>query len=287
VSGLSGNFSSKDICRLCHTQFGDLQDISGVPTAAPWTREEYDNEVENIPFSEFGVSKRCPFNTLKSFHCINGFPMDPLHDFLEKAAACDGASILMSLVDEGKITTDGYNNKLENVSMEGYEHCDRPKVVKSSCKKLPGKALAVAAHIRLMPYVLWQMGLENWLEDSECKEVLNLLLLLHRINEFIQADAISIVDIEDFEILWISYLDCRRLCKEKYKHFVNLTPKYHFIEHYATQMKNFGPLNCVWTARGEGKHRVFVNMVESAKNFVNLPKTLAIKHQKRLAYRYW
>jgi hypothetical protein len=44
-------------------------------------------------------------------------------------------------------------------------------------------------------------------------------------------------------------------------------------------------LNGVWTARPEGKHRVFVNFSESAKNFINLPKTLARKNQSQLASR--
>ena len=50
-------------------------------------------------------------------------------------------------------------------------------------------------------------------------------------------------------------------------------------------MEAFGPLSATWTARYESKHRDFKNFSESAKNFKNLLKTLAVKNQKKLASR--
>lgn len=157
--------------------------------------------------------------------------------------------------------------------------------MKARCEKLPGTALIVALHIRLMPYVLWRMGADAWFDETDESGLLRLLLLLHKINEFIQADSINLADINNFEDLLVFYFELRKECADKYSSFQRITPKYHYLEHYPHQMKNFGPLNSFWTARAEAKHRVFVNFAESAKNFVNLPKTLAVKHQKLLASR--
>jgi len=51
-------------------------------------------------------------------------------------------------------------------------------------------------------------------------------------------------------------------------------------------MKDYGPLPICTTARSEGKHREFMNDAVRGKNFINLPSTLAVKSQKRLANRY-
>jgi hypothetical protein len=161
-----------------------LQDITGVPNKQPWTREEYDQVVDKLPASEFGVKHVCPFNTLQSFHCIGQFPLDALHDFLEKEAAFDGAAIILALVNEEKINIKDYNRELGGVELQSYESGDRPPPLKGSSKKLPGKALAIALHVRLMPYILWKLGLQAWMEDH--KDLINLLLLLHRQNEYMQ-----------------------------------------------------------------------------------------------------
>ncbi len=48
VGGFSQCFSSLDVCRVCHQQYNELQEISGIAKAAPWTREEYDAAVEDM-----------------------------------------------------------------------------------------------------------------------------------------------------------------------------------------------------------------------------------------------
>jgi hypothetical protein len=203
-----------------------------------------------------------------------------MHDFLEKVASCDGAAILSAFISEGKFTLEEYNRQLMDLRLAGYENSDRPSCVPARCEKLPGKALSVALHIRMMPYLLFRLGMEY--EESD---LLNLLLLIHKINEYLQADTVNLSDTESFEDLLVVFFEKRKICSEKYSCFKKMTPKYHFLEHYKEQMERFGPLNSYWTARAEGKHRIFVNFAESAKNFINITKTLVVKHQKLLCTR--
>lgn len=211
-------------------QYKELPDITGIPTSAKWTREEFDEGVKSDPPEKFGLRHDCIFNCLRSFHCIGGqMPHDPMHDFHEKTAPCDGAGILMALINAGKFTAEEYNRQLSDLSLSGYESSDRPSVVKYPCKRLPGKALSIALHIRLMPYVLWRMGLATWMqEDEDMKDLFSLLINLHRQNEFIQAETISVTDPEHYEELRVSYLETRKRCQEKFGTFSKLTPKDHF-----------------------------------------------------------
>lgn len=102
-----------------------------MPTASPWTREDYDLAVQSLPEStgKFGVQSACVFNSLQSFHCIGQFPVDGLHDFLEKTGPCDSAAILFSLIGEGKFTLRQYNEMLYDIRLQGYENSDRPPQV--------------------------------------------------------------------------------------------------------------------------------------------------------------
>ena len=46
VGGFSTNFSHGYVCRICHQLYSDLPDITGIPKASYWTKEEYDNSVK-------------------------------------------------------------------------------------------------------------------------------------------------------------------------------------------------------------------------------------------------
>ena len=63
-----------------------------------------------------------------------------------------------------------------------------------------------------------------------------------------------------------------------------LRPKHHYLEHYPHLIKVFGPLVDVWTMRYEGKHKFFKRVIREAQNFMNVPLTLAQRHQSMMAY---
>ena len=46
----------------------------------------------------------------------------------------------------------------------------------------------------------------------------------------------------------------------------------------------FGPLRQHWTMRFEAKHSYFKKITQSVGNFINLPYTLAMRHQKLQCY---
>jgi hypothetical protein len=267
----------------------------GIPEAEERTPEDYDlvcdrmeaDETENPGSKErkktnsLGVKERCIFNSLRSFHCIGQMPFDVMHDWLEKVAPVDCQSVLLAFQIAGIMSLEAYNVALSNLRLEAYEVGDRPLPVKAEAEKLAGKALSVALHVRLMPDIICSIAEP----DEEC-ELVQFLVTLHTINEFMMADCFSPSDAYSFQSLTIRYFSLRQLCSEKYPGvFTKLVPKHHYIEHYAQQMLAFGPFTSVWTARYEARHRDFVNWCESSKNFVNVLKTLCIKNQKKLASR--
>jgi hypothetical protein len=233
VGGFSACFSSKDICRVCHLQYDELATLTGIPSASPWTREEYD---EACGTGQYGVNSECLLNKLKAFHCVGQMPLDPMHDFMEKIGACDALFVLKTLITQGLFTLTAYNSVLKNTKLEGYESSDRPPAVKESCTKLPGKAMAVSLHIKLMPFIVWQlMG-----GSVEMTDVLDLLVLLHRINEFLLADKFHLGDIDSFQELLVDYFAKRNLCEEQFPFVLASTPKWHFLGMVVACLANYG-----------------------------------------------
>lgn len=229
IGGFSQSFSSGDICRVCHLQYKDLTTISGIPKADPWTHEEYDTAVEDIqPGSrgQFGVGAPCMFNELQAFHCVGQLPLDIMHDFMEKVAAYDGMSILKALISSGLFTFERYNSVLNDVKLGDYEAADRPLLVNSKSQRIPGKAMAVGQHLRLMPFFVWRVQ-GGIVEESELTD---LLVLLVKIQEYLMADKLRSTDVDDFQDLVVEFFANRKICEETYPSlFIKLTPKYHYL----------------------------------------------------------
>jgi hypothetical protein len=229
VGGFSQCFSSADICRVCHLQHKDLTSLSGIPKGDPWTQQDYDAAVTNIQaglHGEFGLNTGCLFNELNAFHCVGQMPLDIMHDFMERVAAFDGMSILKALSSTGLFTFEGYNSILNDVKLKGYEAADRPLLVNSKNKRIPGKAMAVGQQLRLMPFLIWRL-LEEKVPESD---LIDLLVLLARIQEFIMADKISSLDVDNFRDVIVEFFAKRKLCEEELPGvFIKLTPKYHYL----------------------------------------------------------
>lgn len=270
------------MCRKCIIRREDLIDIHGIPKKPEWTEEVYDDICDKLEKGDrtdsYGLRERCLLNELEAFHAVNQMPFDCLHDFFERVAQFDGQSIIMAFVKSRAFSLQSYNEALKAVNISSCEA--KPMPVMPKAKKLAGKAMSIVAHVRVMPVAISMIGnLEN-----VDKDVVALLCLLHKLNEFMQMEVVAPCDAASLQELLVEFFSKRRDCVRTYGTlFGNITSKYHFLEHYAEQLHTFGPFKRVWTGRMESKHRDFVNYLESSKNFINVPQTLAVKHQKRLA----
>jgi hypothetical protein len=61
-------------------------------------------------------------------------------------------------------------------------------------------------------------------------------------------------------------------------------PKHHFVSHYADMTYRFGPLVQYNTLRFESKHAFFKHIIHDCKNFKNVTKMLAMRHQLLQCY---
>jgi hypothetical protein len=152
----------------------------------------------------------------------------------------------------------------------GQDSRDKPGKV-SEGKTVGGHAVQNWCLLRLLPVMIH--------DTFDVLDEVWQLLLLREITELICAPRISVIQICYLNRLILLYIEDRlRLFPT-----VPLRPKHHYLLHYPGLIMNFGPLIRVWTARMESKHTVFKRYACSAKNFINITKSLSDFHQLNLA----
>ena len=178
--------------------------------------------VENM----WGVKSLCPLNELDSFHCIEGFPFDLLHDLMEGVIAEDLLAIIRALAADGWFSIEEYNNMLDKFGWYSYEANDKPKSVPllRSVSKLRGNAVSHWLHIRYFPMII-KKHIRN-----PSNSVLSLALKLNEITERITATSFYDYEADILGEDIVDYLDARKKLRLEYQDiFKRPKPKHHYM----------------------------------------------------------
>ena len=186
---------------------------------------EEDDDIEE-EIDNRGVKSKCPLNVLQSFHCVDGFPADLLHDHFEGVVPEDLLSVIRTLSSKGWFSLEGYNSKLKSFGWTSYETNDKPLGVPTTSKvaKLKGKACSQWVHIRN-----WPLLMRSFVGDRN-DPVLALGLKLHEITERLTANEFQHYEIQLLKEAVLEYLDMRKEVRLEYPQFFKRPkPKHHFI----------------------------------------------------------
>ncbi|KAF4520208.1 hypothetical protein B566_EDAN003921, partial [Ephemera danica] len=123
--------------------------------------------------------------------------------------------------------------------------------------------------LRLLPFIL-----KNCIGNHE-DPVWQNILILRRVAEFACANYITLDQLPVFDALSIQYVVNRQILFPS----VPLRPKHHYLIHYSDLTMKLGPLIRLWTMRFESKHGFFKWLVAKLKNFINITKSLSVRHQ--------
>jgi len=273
--GYLESFSANKLCRFCEVDKLEIQHTFTEPNFKLRTKDSYDNAVKRIKdasynASETGIKKSFILNDLKFFHCTEQTVPDCMHDVCEGVAPYEVQLVLQSLVDKKFVTQELINLRLLDFDYSLSDQNSKPPEINLANVRL--QAAECWCLLRNLPLMI---GSEVPREDPHWQ----LLIYLLR--------CISIIFAPQVTESLADYLSC--LVEEHHDHFKSvypmksLLPKHHFMIHYATQLKRFGPLVNYWCMRFEGKHRFGKEVSSGCRNFKNICKTIAIRNQKRLA----
>ena len=257
---------------------GESEDDSDANSHYSSSDEVDDDRDGNI---NHGLKSKCVFNQLKAFHCVTSMPPDCLHDLFEGVVAQDLLAIIRILQNKKWYTLAEYNDVLKRFPVSSQEASNKPQMVpvSTSTKKLNGKAVSIWCHLRFFLPMLHQ----NLLIQDPDDDILKLAVLLTEVTQRITAEKFEFYEVNILEEKVMEYLDFRQVLLEEYPSLGTPKPKHHFLCHYGTYIRKFGPPLGFWTGRYESKHRVAKTIAVSSKNFRNISLTVATRQQLRMA----
>lgn len=268
--GFVESFSANHPCRTCSIAREDAQSATTEDVSLLRTKETYEEDLQ--------VDERDSIlNQLKSFHVIDNYAFDIMHDLLEGVCLIEVKLTLQALINQELITLDEFNIRLTSFNYGHTEFTNKPCIVTQASLNRPlsatgQKAIQSYFLVRYFPILVG----DRVPADNE-----NLLLIkmLLACMDVIFAPSVSL-DETDF---------LARLIDEHHQHFLtlfperHLLPKHHHMVHYPAAMRAIGPLINFSSLRFEGKHGYFKQIAQITRNFKNIPKTMARRHQMTLS----
>lgn len=283
LAGLQESFTVEHPCRFCLAKRSEIQE-KGVHLGAfePRSKQEHDRQVAAVLndarlVKHYGVKDGCVLSErLEHFHTVGGFPPDVMHDLMEGIIPVEMSLCINDLVLRKLISLESLNHAIKEFPYKFSDKVDQPQVIPAtfaSRGSIGGNAHENWALIRLLPLLIG-------FDIPENDKTWEILLLLKDILEM----SVAFKFTEDsLDFLNAKIPEHRHLLLTVFPHFT-LRPKHHYIEHYPQLIRIYGPLRDVWTMRFEGKHKLFKQVIRSTKNFKNVTQTLAIRHQRLMAY---
>lgn len=287
LGGFVTNFSgSQHICRFCTMTGQALRESThSIASASAVARsvESYNQAVKHPREFEKqavdGVKFDSIFNSLRTFHVCNpGLPPCIAHDIFEGIIVYDLPLMLRYFVRQKKqLCISSLNKRIQCFKYLGSDLLAKPPALNASLDRLCGSASQNWCLLRFLPLLISCQATAHDIFDDE---VYKLLLLLREVVEYVVAPNISYGQIAHMKILVDDYLERRQSLFAD----VPLRPKHHYLSHYPGLTLKFGPLVRFWTLRFESKHQFFKRCVRSSRNFINVSRMLAFRHQLLQAY---
>ena len=222
----------------------------------------------------FGVRTTSLLSDLQYFHVTDNYAVDIMHDILEGVGQFELKLLFEYLSANNILSQTDICNRIYSFNYGFLERKNRPTRInmEQNGNSIGLNAIQTFCLIRNVPLIFGDVvseGDDHW----------RLLLLLLQIINIIFSPVITYGMTIFLKHLIIEH---HNLFKEVYPHR-RLIPKHHFMIHYPRAIRKIGPIIHVWTMRFEAKHRFFKNTI---KNFKNLTKSLAKKHQMAVAYHW-
>lgn len=232
--------------------------------------------------SNYGINRRSPFDRLGYFDSTRCFMHDLMHVVPEGVLNdCSGLLLQNLILDPAiKLNLVEVNRKISTLK-SGREFTVPPQIRLNEVlelKKLSFSSSEMMSLSMCLPIVLADyVSIDN-------PHFANYLLLLEIISSL---QCYSFQD-KDLVLLATNIEMHNRNHVLLYPKNVDsagkaITPKFHTLLHFASQIRLFGPPRCWWCFRYESKNARFKKVMRRNCNFRNVPYTFATNHQKLMS----
>lgn len=274
ILGFVESFIANYCCRICSVSKDRMQslyyeDVDLIRNSDTYERDSVENDV-----SKTGIKEKCCWLKLKGFDLFNNVAVDLMHDYLEGCCSYIMHFVIKHFLDIKVIKLNLLISRIKNFDYgpDGSASPVNAVLLEGSKIKIKTSASEMKNLVRYFTLIIGEFIMEDdevWLLYLTLRQILD-NLLRHRYYECNIRELASLI-----EELLDSY---SKITKDSIK------PKFHFMTHYPSFIKKFGPLTQVWTMRHESKHRVSKIAARSVATRINICKTVAVRNQLTLNY---
>lgn len=277
--GFPACFVSSHYCRYCMRSKDDCQTLCSDDGHYKRTKNDYAKQIkivelsEKVDFNETkGVKMYCKLNDLDYFHILDNPTVDPMHDLLEGCIPFLLKKTFTRCIEKRIFSESDLNWMIQFHKYGRLDRCNVPSSLELNKRSLGQNASQILCLFRNLPFIL-----SEYSEHDEIKAIWHSVTSLLRITEIALA---QIVTENELSILKDEVMIHLKSIISTFKE--HLRPKHHFLLHYDAIIRVMGPIIALSMMRFEAKHQQLKKMVGDNKNFRNINKTLANKHQKML-----
>lgn len=271
--GLAQGFQANYFCRFCVCHKNECKVLTKEVPEKLRDIDSYNEictriiEEENLDLTETkGVREYCKLNDLKNFHIFSNYSVDPMHDLLEGVAPFTLSCIFEYCFKNKVFNLSQLQNMIQFYNYGFLNKRNIPSKIRIDSKNLGQNATQLYCLITHIPFILFSY-------KNQLKNIWNLVESLFHILEIVFSEEISKSDLIRLE------LEIERHTKIVLNNDKVLIPKHHFMLHYPRVIRVMGPTVFTSAMRLEAKHQELKSVAQKTKNFINLNKTIAEKHQ--------
>lgn len=274
--GFSGGFNANFYCRMCTSKRQECQTMVRENPATLRTKNEYDAIISllqsdappNLTRSK-GIKSPCILNTLDNFHILSNISVDLMHDVFEGTVGFLLEQVFNYLVRNKIASIDELQNLVHCFQYGRLSSNNTPSKIILEKKNVGQNASQARCLMMHLPFILFKY-------KSQLESVWLVVETKLQIIQILMSDEINETDLDRLTNLITTHLNCSQAIFGQM-----LKPKHHFLLHYPSVIRAMGPVIHFWAMRMEAKHQYFKRIAYRTKNFVNIKKTLAEKHQEK------
>lgn len=277
---LAEGFRAKYYCRICTMSIDECQQMTKDNLQKYRNETHYKQMIEIVSNSEkidlkntLGVKRYCALNDLSHYHIFSNFCVDTMHDLYEGVVSFLLENVFQFLIQKKVFKEDNLKTMVKFYQYPKKFRRNKPSFLNFTKHNMGQNATQMKCLFLNIPFIL-----KKFEQNTELRKIWPCVTFLLRVVQIVETQTIDNILIIELKECISSHLD---LLMEIFK--VHLLPKHHFLIHYVYIICLMGPLYSTSMFRFEAKHQYFKSLARNTKKFLNINKTLAVKHQLQSA----
>lgn len=278
--GLVESFQAFFYCRICELPKEKCESFTKEDPKLIRNKKSYMEQLaiveasEKVNYSQTkGVKWFCVLNELKYFHFTENISVDPMHDLNEGVIPFLMKNLFARCIERKIFTRKKLSQLIRFYDFGSSNIKNKPSQLELEKKNLGQNASQSLCLFLHLPFIL-----SKYKSDYNLVDMWICVRSLLRICQTIYSSEITEFHLEKLENEIRIHLEN---IKTKFK--IKLTPKHHILTHYCRVIRSMGPVIHMSMMRFENKHRFFKDHVKRSNNFMNINKSLALKHQQTMS----